>query len=277
MSPSKYAPIPSIIYGTAWKKEKTTDLVYKAISLGYRSIDTACQPKHYSENLVGLALSKINNLNLNRNQLFIQTKFTSIDGQDPKNIPYDKNLPLNQQVQQSFKKSLLNLQTEYIDSILIHSPMKTHADTMIVWKEFENFHSQGLVRFLGVSNCYSLRELKKIYDDANIKPKFLQNRFYSDSGYDIEIREFCKENEIIYQSFWTLSANPEALNSIAVMKAAKAHDKTVAQIWFRFCVQLGITPLTGTTNEHHMKDDLNVFQFELSSEEMNSISKLIYN
>ena len=115
------APIPSLLYGTAWKKERTEELVELAIRSGFRGVDTACQPKHYYEPGVGAALQKlIQEGFISRDKMFLQTKFTSLNGQDPSNIPYDKNAPLNEQVQQSFLKSLENLKTDYLDSLVLH-------------------------------------------------------------------------------------------------------------------------------------------------------------
>lgn len=75
--------MPPLIYGTAWKKERTADLVIQAIKAGFCGIDTACQPKHYNESLVGEALVKLGKHNISRDSLFLQTKFTPLSGQDP--------------------------------------------------------------------------------------------------------------------------------------------------------------------------------------------------
>jgi diketogulonate reductase-like aldo/keto reductase len=75
-----------MFYGTAWKKQHTADLVTKALKTGFRAIDTACQPKHYNEPGVGQGIQESG---VPRDQLFIQTKFTSLNGQDPTNIPYN--------------------------------------------------------------------------------------------------------------------------------------------------------------------------------------------
>lgn len=88
------------MYGTAWKKLDTSRLVTLALNNGFKGIDTACQPKHYHEPGVGDAL-----VNFNREEIFLQTKFTSINGQDPTSCPYDKNLPLEQQITTSFEVS----------------------------------------------------------------------------------------------------------------------------------------------------------------------------
>ena len=171
--------MPRIIYGTAWKKEKTTDYVIQAVLQGFKGIDTACQPKHYREDLVGEALKILEkDYGILRSNLFIQTKFTSLDGQDPNNIPYDKFAKLTDQVHQSLEKSLSNLNTDYIDSLVMHSPMRTYEDTMKVWHIFEEFVSSGKVKQIGISNIYSLKLLEKIYSSAKIKPSVIQNRFY---------------------------------------------------------------------------------------------------
>jgi diketogulonate reductase-like aldo/keto reductase len=137
------AKMPSIMYGTAWKKEKTCDLVIAAIRAGFRGIDTACQPKHYFEPGVGQALQRLAAEDgIKREDIFLQTKFTPLRGQDPKNVPYDTSAPLATQVQQSLAASLRNLQTTYIDSLVLHSPLDTHQNTMVVWREFEKFVKQ---------------------------------------------------------------------------------------------------------------------------------------
>jgi diketogulonate reductase-like aldo/keto reductase len=208
----KRARIPEILYGTAWKKDKTQTFVELAIRTGFRGIDTACQPKHYYEKDVGDALAKLYAENIiTRQDIFLQTKFTSLRGQDPSNIPYDRTKPLIDQVKQSFQKSLENLQTEYLDSLVMHSPMDTIEESILVWKTFESFYKAGQVHYLGLSNTYNLRVLQAIYEAAEIKPSFLQNRFYRDTNFDVQIREFCHQHNIIYQSFWTLTANPDII------------------------------------------------------------------
>uniref|UniRef100_A0AC34GE31 NADP-dependent oxidoreductase domain-containing protein n=1 Tax=Panagrolaimus sp. ES5 TaxID=591445 RepID=A0AC34GE31_9BILA len=218
--------MPRFIYGTAWKKDRTTEFVVKADLVGRALIEL--QKEH----------------NIPRESLFIQTKFTSIDGQDPQNIPYDRNAPLQDQVRQSFSKSLSNLHTDYIDSLVMHGPMRAYDKTLEVWRTFEEFHSAGKVKQLGISNFYDPSAVARLYADAKVKPAIIQNRFYSDSGYDTPIRKFCNDNNIIYQSFWTLTANPTIINSNAVKKMAETRGVTTAQIFFRFMMDIGVAPLT---------------------------------
>src|SRR6202035_370897 len=104
---------PRIIYGTAWKKSETARLVEKAVRQGFRGIDTACQPKHYDEPGVGAGVAASLNLRLNRGELYLQTKFTDLSGQDPDRIPYSPSASLPERVAQSFAASLRNLRTDY--------------------------------------------------------------------------------------------------------------------------------------------------------------------
>lgn len=253
---------PFLLYGTAWKKDRTAELVHQAVKAGFRFIDTACQPKHYHEPGVGLGWrSAANELNLDRSELFIQTKFTSIDGQDPNNIPYNRNDPLEEQVKTSLKVSLRNLQTDYLDSLVLHSPLRTLEDTMVVWRTMESFVDEGKVRRLGISNCYDLKFFQTLYEMARIKPWVLQNRFYADSNFDVDLRAFLKKKDVKYQSFWTLTANRHALATPQAQRMAAAKGLTPQTLMYAFLMQLGyVTPLDGTTDPQHMMEDVAVME-----------------
>jgi len=260
------------LYGTAWKKERTADLVVQAIKAGFRGIDTACQPKHYKEGLVGEALARLEAEGIPRSSLWVQTKFTPIGGQDPNDVPYDRDAPLAEQVVQSVRRSLENLRTDRIDSLVLHSPLKTHDQTMQAWRAMES-HVPEKVGQLGISNCYDLHRFRRLYDDAAVKPRVLQNRFYAQSGHDVELRRFCLERGITYQTFWTLS-NRKELASPAMRAAAAAHGVEAQQILFRWLRQRGHQPLTGTKSAEHMAQDLSITTFELSDAEMAEIGAL---
>lgn len=255
--------MPCLIYGTAWKKDRTAELVAKAIKYGFRGVDTACQPKHYNEAGVGEAIQKVVSEGIHRQDIYIQTKFTPLNGQDPLNIPYDKKAPLDEQVAQSFEVSKKNLGIAYIDGFILHSPLENIDRTMIAWQAMEKISLLGGTKQIGISNCYDLEILKQIYESAFIKPAILQNRFYQETDYDSGIRRWCKEKKIIYQSFWTLTANPHILSGDRVQEVARMYQKTAAQILFRVLVDSGIVPLSGTCSDQHMKEDLEIFNFDL--------------
>lgn len=263
---------PKIIYGTAWKGQKTASLVEMALKKGFRALDTACQPKHYQEDLVGEGIKASG---LARSELFLQTKYTSPSGQDLARIPYNPNDEIPKQVEDSLKRSLQNLNTDYLDSWLLHGPLETFAKTLEAWTAMESGLSSGQVRQIGLSNVYSLDLLKALFAAARIKPKVLQNRFYKETNFDDEIRRFCKLNDIAYQSFWTLTANPQILQNPEMIRIAHHHQKTPPQIFFNYLNLKGITALTGTTDEWHMMEDLQFQSFELTPMEIKTMDQWI--
>ncbi|MGZ5049893.1 MAG: aldo/keto reductase family protein [Methylobacter sp.] len=281
MNPDEYLTsasgvrMPRIIYGTAWKKDRTAALVEQALTTGFRGIDTACQPKHYHEAGVGAGMAACLKHGLKRNELYLQTKFTSVGGQDPANIPYDASAGFKAQIEQSFQASLNNLQTDYLDCLVLHSPFANPKHTLEAWQTMEKLVAAGWVKQLGISNCYDPEQFKQLYLNATIKPAVIQNRFYAASGYDKEIREFCREHKIVYQSFWTLTANPNVLASNLLQTLAAKYHRSPEQFFFRYLSQIGIVPLTGTTSATHMRDDLAIFEFELDTEECAAIEALL--
>lgn len=267
--------VPCLIYGTAWKQERTQPLVEQALRHGFRGIDTACQPKHYHEPGVGAALAAWLAEGGTREEIYLQTKFTPVDGQDPRRIPYDPAASLRQQVEQSYQASLRNLQTGYLDGLVLHSPLPTHAQLMEVWSAMEALIGAGGVRQLGISNCYDPAELDFLYRHATVKPAVVQNRFYAATGYDREIRGFCRERGILYQSFWTLTANDWLLHHPRLEALSGRFGCGTAQILFRYLSQCGVIPLTGTSSTVHMAEDLAIFDFALSDEDLAAVSQLL--
>jgi len=264
----------SLIYGTAWKKERTKELVIQSVKAGFRGIDTACQPKHYHEAGVGEALATLAQEGFKREDIFLQTKFTPLSGQDPLNVPYTQNADLSTQVAQSFVVSKQNLQTNYVDSLVLHSPLSSFEDLETVWRAMEEIAQRGEAKQLGISNIYDIQVLQDLYEMANIKPSVVQNRFYEGSGYDKEIRNFCKIHNIIYQSFWTLTANPHILQSTELIELSKKYNKNVIQLFFAYLNKIGIIPLTGTTNIEHMQSDLESFDIVLDDSEILKLNSL---
>ncbi|HIQ27627.1 MAG TPA: aldo/keto reductase [Sulfurovum sp.] len=267
--------MPKMIYGTAWKKERTTALVESALRCGFWGIDTACQPKHYSEALVGEGLLNMQHEGVKREDIFIQTKFTPVSGQDPKKIPYDPQAPLEEQVRKSFAVSKQNLYTDYIDSLVLHSPYTVFGDLMKVWHTMESFVQKNEVGQLGISNCYSLEVLQDLYTHSEIKPAILQNRFHAKTEYDKEIRQWCDTHQVIYQSFWTLTANPEILLSETLDALSIKYDKSPAQIWFAFLRENHIVPLVGTSSAQHMLEDLRSLDLHLLADDLKQIHTLL--
>jgi diketogulonate reductase-like aldo/keto reductase len=268
--------VPRFFYGTAWKEDRTQALTELALEQGFRAIDTANQRRHYHEAAVGKAIaSAISRGLVSRDDLFLQTKFTFQRGQDHR-LPYDPKAPIATQVEQSFASSLEHLGLETIDSFLLHGPTLREglvADDWAAWRAMESIHDSGRVRMLGVSNV-SIAQLKELVGQARIPPRFVQNRCFAARSWDREVREFCAANGMVYQGFSLLTANREALARAEIAAIAKRHGRTIAQVVFRFALDVGMLPLTGTTDAKHMREDLEALRFRLEADEVERIERL---
>jgi diketogulonate reductase-like aldo/keto reductase len=268
--------VPRLLYGTAWKEDQTWPLTELALRQGFRGIDTANQRRHYHEAAVGQAIAaSIAGGLVRREDLFLQTKFTFLPGQDHR-LPYDSNAPVATQVEQSFASSLAHLGTEVIDSYVLHGPTQRVGltrDDWEAWRAMEALHRGGRTRLLGVSNV-TLEQLQRLCQQADVRPRFVQNRCFAVQGWDRRIREFCAANGLVYQGFSLLTANRPLLAHPAIAQIAKRHGRSVTQIVFRFALDVGMVALTGTTSAEHMRADLEVFDFRLEPEEIERIESI---
>ncbi len=268
--------VPRFLYGTAWKEDSTQELTELALTQGFRGIDTANQRKHYDEAAVGRAISTvIARGQLTRDELFLQTKYTFQRGQDHR-LPYDPASPIPTQVEASFASSLQHLNVERVDSYILHGPTGSvgiSQDDWAAWRTMELIHESGRTRLLGVSNV-SLEQLQTLCRDAKVQPHFVQNRCYAVHGWDRAVRSFCKTNGIVYQGFSLLTANRNAMGSQQLATLAQRHGCLPAQLIFRFAIDAGMIPLTGTTNTQHMQADLEALDMQLQSEEIESIERI---
>lgn len=266
--------MPRIFYGTAWKEDRTESFVEEALRSGFTAIDTANQRKHYYEEGVGRAINKFLK-NQNRESIFIQTKFSPAMAQDHRK-PYEDNDPINVQVQKSFQSSLEHLGVEAIDSYILHGPttrIGLSPEDWEAWRAMEKLYQEGSIKFLGVSN-FSLDQLQSLYESAQAKPYFIQNRCFASMAWDKSIRHFCQKYQIYYQAFSLLTANARELSVPLMKDLSQKYNKSIAQLIFRFSQQLDMIPLTGTTDPQHMREDLDIDDLELTQEELQQIEKI---
>lgn len=268
--------VPRFLYGTAWKEDQTQPLTELAVQQGFRGIDTANQRRHYDEAAVGCAIAaSIAQGRVKREDLFLQTKFTSRRGQDHR-LPYDPAAPISTQVEQSFASSLAHLGVERIDSYVLHGPsgpVGLNADDWAAWRAMEALHDTGRARLLGISNV-TLEQLQRLWQEARVRPRFVQNRCYAELGWDRRVREFCAAHEMVYQGFSLLTANYDLVTGATVTEIAARYRRTIPQIVFRFALDVGMIPLTGTTRAEHMQADLEVFDFHLEPDDVERIETL---
>lgn len=268
--------LPRFLYGTAWKEERTKGLVKQALAAGFTAIDTANQRKHYFEAAAGEAAREaIAEGGFTREALFLQTKFTFQGGQDAR-LPYDPNAPVATQVAQSFQSSLDHFETDYLDSYLLHGPTtrgRLGPDDLEAWRAIEGLAQSGKARHIGVSN-FTLEQLRELLELSQTKPRFLQNRCYAKTGWDREVRALCRQQGVVYQGFSLLTANRRELDAKAFQQLCARTGRSSAELVFRFAIEVGMLPLTGTCDVAHMRLDLNALDFRLERADVDLIERI---
>lgn len=127
-------------------------------------------------------------------------RYTPIDGQDlAQPLPYDPKADIASQVESSIQTSLKQLRTTYIDSALLHSPLRTLSQTLSAWRTLVALRASGVVRSIGVSNAYDIAVLEALEHDGGARPDIVQNRWYEGNKWDKDVWAYCAERGIQYQ------------------------------------------------------------------------------
>ena len=258
--------MPFLLYGTAWKKERTEALVKLAFRNGFRGIDSANQGRHYNEAATGTAVAaSIAKGLFTRGELFLQSKYTYPRGHESGSEPYDVSATVREQVRQSFASSLQKFGTDYLDSYLLHGPLvkkRLSPSDREVWAALEELYAEGRVRAIGVSN-FDAHQLAELISFAKVVPHLAQVRTFASTGWDDRtggVWKVCQEHSIVYEAYSLLTANRAALKSTALHAVAASRKETEQQIAFRYALGLDMVVLTGTTDDAHMAQDLFVAQ-----------------
>lgn len=250
--------IPKMALGT-WQvsDDVVVDSVGGALKNGYRHIDTAFA----YQNEVGVGKA-VRESGIPRQELFITTK---IPGEIKSYV----------ETVATIKKSLENLDMDYIDLLLIHSPKpweelfggseKTYFEENIaVWTSMEEAYKSGKVRAIGVSN-FEVEDIKNLMDNCEVKPMTNQIKFFIGNTQD-EITTFCQQNDILVEGFSPI-ATGVLLENETVAEMAKKYGKTIPQLCIRYVLQRGVLPLPKSTHEEYIIQNANV-DFEISKEDM---------
>lgn len=245
--------IPKIGFGVYQiPKEECEKSVLEALESGYRLIDTA--QSYFNEEEVGLAISKSN---VARKDIFLTTKIW-ID-----NYGYDKAL-------ESVNESMRKLKVDYLDMVLLHQPFDDYYGA---YRALEELYQQGKIRAIGVSNFYPDR-LSDISAFTEIAPQVNQvetNVF----NQQIAAQENMEENNVQIEAWAPFGEGRNNMFSNPTLKSiAETHGKSVAQIIIRWLIQRNVVVLAKSTKIDRMRENINVFDFELSQEEMKDIAKL---
>ena len=244
--------MPSIGFGTykSGNDEETAKIVKYALNIGYRQIDTAS----FYGNEVGIG-NGIKESEINREDIFLVTKLWNDDH------GYDKTI-------EAFNKSLERLQVNYIDLYLVHWPNKLNSET---WKAFEYLYKTGKVKAIGVCN-FKIGHLEELKKTAEIMPMVNQIEIHPQSSKN-DILSYCEENNIQLVA-WSPIMRGKLFSNDLMIDLAEKYKKTIAQIILRWHVQRGIIPIPKSSNEERIKENLSIFDFELSNADMKTIDLL---
>ncbi len=246
--------IPSIGFGVYRVKDlkECENSVVEAIKAGYRLIDTATA--YQNEEAVGRAIKCCG---VPREEMFITTKLWITD------FGYEK-------AKKGFEKSLKNLGLDYLDLFVIHQP---YNDYYGAWRALEELYEQGKVRAIGIDNFTQERTAEFLFFNK-IKP--MVNLLECNPYFQREDeKEYLDSENILMEAWSPLSAGQSKLFENEILKnIAQNHNKSVAQVVLRWLIQRGIVPIVKSTNPQRIKENLEIFDFNLTDEEMKEISKL---
>ncbi|MED1121550.1 aldo/keto reductase [Bacillus atrophaeus] len=230
---------------------EATESVKAAIKNGYRSIDTAAIYKN--EEGVGAGIKESG---VARDELFITSKVWNEDQ------GYETTLA-------AFEKSLERLELDYLDLYLIHWPGKDkYKDT---WRALEKLYKDGKVRAIGVSN-FQVHHLEELLKDAEIKPMVNQVEFHPCLT-QVELREYCKKQGIQVEA-WSPLMQGQLLDNEVLKQIAEKHNKSVAQVILRWDLQQDVITIPKSIKEHRIIENADIFDFELSQEDIEKINEL---
>lgn len=222
-----------------------------ATEIGYRLIDTATI--YGNEREIGSALKDIS---VPRDELFITTKVWNTDQ------GFEKT-------QAAFEKSLKRLKLDYIDLYLIHWPISgTRNET---WNALEKLYNDGIVRAIGVSN-YTINHLEELFIEASIVPTVNQIEF-SPFLYQKKLMEYCKSKNIVVEAYSPLT-RARRLNNDRIKTISQKYSKTPAQILIRWGLQHGIIEIPKSGDQTHLKENVEIFDFNINIDDMISIDNL---
>lgn len=230
--------------------------LYTAIQYGYRKIDTAYM--YGNEKEVGASVRKaIDDGIVTREEMFITTKLYPNQFANPET---------------AIEQALATLNIDYIDLMLLHHPGK---DDVKAYKAIEKYVKQGKIKSIGLSNYY-IEEIDEFLPKVSIKPVLVQNEihpYYQENNVVKHIQEL----GIVMEGWYPLGGRghqKELLNDKTLIKIAKSHNKSVAQVILRWDYQKNVSVVPGSSNPNHILENISIFDFELTDEEMKQIESL---
>jgi diketogulonate reductase-like aldo/keto reductase len=244
--------MPLLGFGTYNAEDlvKLNNSIKECIKIGYRHIDTASF--YGNEEVIGSALMESD---ISRNEIFLADKvWNSEQG-------YDKTL-------KAFKNSIKKLKTDYLDLYLIHWPQALNKET---WKALEKLYKEGYIRAIGVSN-FTINHLKELIENAEIMPAVNQIEFHP-RLVQKELMEYCKEYNVQLEA-WSPLMRGLVFEIPFLQKLSQKYERTISQIVLRWDLQMGVATIPKSTTYTRIKENADIFNFEITKEDMSEIEKL---
>jgi diketogulonate reductase-like aldo/keto reductase len=247
--------IPSIGFGTykLGEEQEVIDKVKLALNLGYRQIDTASF--YGNEEGVGKGIAESG---IDRKGIFLVTKLWNDDH------GYEETI-------NAFNKSIKKLGVDYLDLYLIHWPNKLNSET---WRAFEDLYKEGKVRAIGVCN-FKIGHLEELKKTAKIMPMVNQIEIHPCKTQK-ETIEYCNENNIQVVA-WGPIMRGKIFSLPLMLELSEKYNKSIAQITLRWHIQNGVIPIPKSSNEERIKANIDIFDFDISSEDIKKIDELNVN
>lgn len=234
------------------------DAIKAAVRHGYRSIDTAAA--YANESSVGQAVREaLQENNLSRADLFVTSKVWNAD------LGY-------KETRAAYEASLDKLGLEYLDLYLIHWPVQGKYKE--AWRALESLYKEGRIKAIGVSN-FQIHHLEDLMKDAEITPMINQVEFHPQLT-QAELLQFCQKNNIQMEA-WSPLMQGQLLDHAVLQDIAAKYGKSVAQVILRWDVQQGVVTIPKSTKAHRIVENADIFDFELTQEDMDGIQALNAN
>lgn len=270
--------IPYVGLGTfPFQERQMADIIKQAVKEGYRLFDTS--DDYRGETGIGMAVNElISEGDYKREDLFLQTKISDNNayGDEPLvGIFFNPNHPFMQRhsvediVREKVECSLRKLGTTYLDSLLIHYPFPEYY--VDIWKTMIKLRDEGLIRYIGVSN-FHVRHLEKLKEETGVMPD-VNEIYLSPISTKEDVVNYCIKNDCVPMAYSPLIDIPaHRLDEGVLSTIANKYGKTLAQTVLRWNIQRGCIPLPKTKNSVRLKENIDVFGFQLAEDDMNTIS-----
>ncbi|MBM6613292.1 aldo/keto reductase [Desemzia sp. RIT804] len=246
--------IPLIGLGTYNMDTKTAEeTIYTALTKGYRLIDSAAMYENEAE--VGRAVRRAVKNGISREEITVVTKIWKTD------LGYEKTL-------RAFEKSYETMNLDVIDLVLIHWPDAANEVNIKTWKALEEIYYSGKVKAIGVSN-FDEEQLNYLFEWGDIKPVVNQYSCYPGKSQE-SLRVFCEKSGIRSMAYSPIHRG-KTVDDKDIQRLAEKYQKTPAQIALRWNIQRGVIPIPKTESVDRLDENLNIFDFTLSENEMSQL------